>query len=349
MLYMMTGTLNMADLAQRLPPLLGLRSVEAALAFLLVGISLKLALFPLHLWLPNAYAFAPTVVTVFLAATATKVSVYVMIRIIYTVFGGAPVFEQLVIDNALMGLGMLSMIAAAVVAVFQQRQAHARLLDLSQIVHMVLGSSLGASPASPPRCISSTTRDEGGAVHGRAAAFSRRRGLDRRLAGLGQHAGDHGGDRDRRAQLMFAAHSFVTKWYLVRPPSVGLDRLVVVLASGLIAVAYLADRRGLLLPAPPSAVVPAHHARALVCLRRLHRLRGRLDLCDGLAPPHGHDRPRHDAPDAAGAPGADRRALLIGGGSRPNRATVSAATRSRCSPSCSRLPAVLGGPAAGAW
>ena len=85
---MMTGTLNMADLAARLPPLLHLRVTQAALAFLLVGISLKLALFPLHLWLPNAYAYAPSVVTAFLAATATKVSVYVMIRILYTVFGG---------------------------------------------------------------------------------------------------------------------------------------------------------------------------------------------------------------------------------------------------------------------
>ncbi|MEE9195488.1 MAG: proton-conducting transporter membrane subunit, partial [Alphaproteobacteria bacterium] len=94
LLYMMTGTLNMADLAQRVPDLLHLRTIEAALAFLIVGISLKLALFPLHLWLPNAYAFAPTTVTIFLAATATKVSVYMIIRIIYTVYGGAPIFQE---------------------------------------------------------------------------------------------------------------------------------------------------------------------------------------------------------------------------------------------------------------
>ena len=108
LLYMMTGTLNMADLAERLPPLLDLKVVEAALAFLLVGISLKLALFPLHFWLPNAYAFAPTTVTIFLAATATKVSVYVMIRILYTVFGGNELFQTFAIDEALVGLGMLS-------------------------------------------------------------------------------------------------------------------------------------------------------------------------------------------------------------------------------------------------
>src|SRR5690606_14149568 len=42
MLYMMTGTLNMADLAARLPDVAGTRTVHSAFAFLLVGISLKL-------------------------------------------------------------------------------------------------------------------------------------------------------------------------------------------------------------------------------------------------------------------------------------------------------------------
>ena len=41
----------------------------AALAFIVVGISLKLALFPLHLWLPNAYAYAPSIVTALSAAS----------------------------------------------------------------------------------------------------------------------------------------------------------------------------------------------------------------------------------------------------------------------------------------
>ena len=144
MLYMMTGTLNMADLAERLPAIADLKVVEAALAFLLVGISLKLALFPLHFWLPNAYAYAPTTVTIFLAATATKVSVYVMIRILYTVFGGKELFESLAIDEALMGLGMLSMVAASLIAIFQDNVK--RMLaysSLSQIGYMILGVGLG--------------------------------------------------------------------------------------------------------------------------------------------------------------------------------------------------------------
>jgi multicomponent Na+:H+ antiporter subunit D len=54
LLFLKTGTLNLADMAERLQGVRGDRSVLAALAFITVGISLKLALFPLHLWLPNA-------------------------------------------------------------------------------------------------------------------------------------------------------------------------------------------------------------------------------------------------------------------------------------------------------
>ncbi|MCB1965590.1 MAG: monovalent cation/H+ antiporter subunit D family protein, partial [Candidatus Accumulibacter sp.] len=69
LLYMLTGTLNMADLAARLMPMLDSRITLAAFGFIIVGLGLKLAMFPLHLWLPNAYTYAPSAVTSFLAAT----------------------------------------------------------------------------------------------------------------------------------------------------------------------------------------------------------------------------------------------------------------------------------------
>ena len=58
LLYVKTGTLNLADMGVRLQDMTSHRPVLAALAFLTVGISLKLALFPLHQWLPNAYALS---------------------------------------------------------------------------------------------------------------------------------------------------------------------------------------------------------------------------------------------------------------------------------------------------
>ena len=94
MMYVMTGTLNMADLAERLPRSSS-RTISVAFAFLTVGISLKLALFPLHLWLPDAYTYAPSAVTAFLASTATKVAVYMLVRFFFTIFGPRLPFEAM--------------------------------------------------------------------------------------------------------------------------------------------------------------------------------------------------------------------------------------------------------------
>jgi len=85
-LYINTGSLNMADLANLLPKLYESKVVLVAFAFFLVGVSLKMALFPLHVWLPDAYTYAPSSVSALLAPLMTKVGAYVMIRIMFTVF-----------------------------------------------------------------------------------------------------------------------------------------------------------------------------------------------------------------------------------------------------------------------
>ena len=119
LLYLMTGTLNLADMGVRLADVSETRPVLAALAFLTVGISLKLALFPLHQWLPNAYTYAPSVVSAFLAATATKVSVYVLIRFYYSVFGSSLVFDKLPLPQIMLVLSLAAMFVASAVAIFQ--------------------------------------------------------------------------------------------------------------------------------------------------------------------------------------------------------------------------------------
>ena len=83
-----------------------------ALAFITVGISLKLALFPLHVWLPNAYAYAPSTATVFLAATATKVAIYLFIRYLFSVFGAHFVFAELPVTPILMVLSIAAIFGA---------------------------------------------------------------------------------------------------------------------------------------------------------------------------------------------------------------------------------------------
>ena len=143
LLYMMTGTLNMVDMAVRLEPVLMTRTVLAAFAFLAVGISLKVALFPLHLWLPNAYAFAPSVVTAFMAATATKVSIYVFLRFFFGIFGKAFAFDTLGLHMFLVPLGLAGVFVASLVAVFQSNIK--RMLaysSIAQVGYMMVGVGL---------------------------------------------------------------------------------------------------------------------------------------------------------------------------------------------------------------
>ncbi|MBT8121440.1 MAG: monovalent cation/H+ antiporter subunit D family protein, partial [Gammaproteobacteria bacterium] len=139
LIYSQTGSLNMQDLAAILPDVLHLNTVETGFAFLMVGIALKLALFPLHLWLPNAYTYAPSVVTVFLAATATKVAVYVMLRILFTVFPqGFAVTTPA--DELFIVAGIAGIITASVYAIYQENIK--RLLaysSVAQVGYMVLG------------------------------------------------------------------------------------------------------------------------------------------------------------------------------------------------------------------
>jgi multicomponent Na+:H+ antiporter subunit D len=146
LLYLMTGTLNIADMGQRIANVQGTRPVLAALAFLTVGISLKLALFPLHQWLPNAYAFAPSAVASFLAATATKVAVYVLLRFYFSVFGESAVFEKLPMQEAMLLLALAGMFVASTIAIFQTDLK--RLFAYSsvgQIGYIILGLSFDSA------------------------------------------------------------------------------------------------------------------------------------------------------------------------------------------------------------
>ena len=142
LIYMKTGTLNMADLADRLPAVFDSRTVHASFAFLTVGICLKLALFPLHLWLPNAYTYAPSVVTIFVAATSTKVAVYMLLRFSFTIFGVDLVFDKLPLTEVLLPLAIAGILVGSLSAIYQTNIK--RMLaysSVAQIGYMILGIS----------------------------------------------------------------------------------------------------------------------------------------------------------------------------------------------------------------
>jgi multicomponent Na+:H+ antiporter subunit D len=118
-LYMATGSLNMADLSQILPNLYHSKVVMVALIFFLVGVAIKMALFPLHAWLPDAYTYAPSTTSALVAPLMTKVSVYVMIRIIYTVFKPYYSIETLPINSILCWVAVIAILYGVIMALRQ--------------------------------------------------------------------------------------------------------------------------------------------------------------------------------------------------------------------------------------
>ncbi len=142
-LYMSTGTLNMADLAQLIAQQPGNRTIHAGFAFILVGMGLKVAMYPLHLWLPGAYSYAPSAVSAFLAATATKVAVYVMLRFLFSVFGPAYPFEASALGLVVLPLALLAMFAASFIAIFQVNfKKMLAYSSIAQVGYMLLGIAM---------------------------------------------------------------------------------------------------------------------------------------------------------------------------------------------------------------
>jgi len=118
-LYIATGSLNMADLAGILPQVYHSRAVLAGFTFILIGLGIKMALFPLHAWLPDAYSQAPAAVSAAVAPLMTKVMAYVTIRVMFTVFQPDFAISLLKITDVLVWVGSAAIIFGAVMALSQ--------------------------------------------------------------------------------------------------------------------------------------------------------------------------------------------------------------------------------------
>ena len=278
LLYMMTGTLNMSDLAARLPAVADSRTVRTAFAFLSVGIGIKLALFPFHLWLPGAYTYAPSVVTTFLAATATKVGVYVLLRFCCTVFGWEFSFQLMPLAPVLLVLGGMAVLSASTVAIFQDNVK--RMLaysSIAQIGAIVIGIGLANATGMMAAVLHLFNHAVmKGALFLALSAIIYRSGGGhlKNLAGMGQRM------PWTAAVLVIGGlgligvpltAGFISKWYLV---VAALERgwwpiAVVLLAGSLIAMAYVwrivdalyfspsPESRGAVAEAPLSLLLPA--------------------------------------------------------------------------------------------
>ena len=143
LVYMMTGTLNLTDIQVRIQDVSDLRPILVAAGFITVGLGLKAAVFPLHVWLPNAYNFAPHAATVFLAACATKVSLYILLSFDFVVFQQNLIGHEMQFAAFLMPLAVLGILAASAVALFEPNiKRMLAFSSVAQIGYILLGASM---------------------------------------------------------------------------------------------------------------------------------------------------------------------------------------------------------------
>lgn len=144
-LYIETGTLNMADMA-RILPLVPERSVIAVgLVFMTVGMGVKMALFPLHGWLPDAYTNAASTSTALVAPIGTKVAAYVLLRLFFFVLGPEAARGELPLLTAVGYLGAAGVIWGSLMAITKSELK--RMLaysSVAQVGYIAVGIGLGS-------------------------------------------------------------------------------------------------------------------------------------------------------------------------------------------------------------
>lgn len=145
MLYMIGGHLNMSAVAlviQQGWPLYSW-NIGLALGLMILGLGIKSAIYPMHVWLPDAHGSAPSTSSAILSSIVVKVYLVVLIKVIYRIFGFS-IVSSLGLHVLLTVLAVLGMIIGSLFAMAQKDSK--RLLgysSVSQIGYIVLGISLG--------------------------------------------------------------------------------------------------------------------------------------------------------------------------------------------------------------
>jgi len=143
-LYLKTGSLNMEDVAHIISSTSGSSTVLVGFILCMIGVWIKMALFPMHVWLPNAYSYSPIAFARVVAPLMTKVMVYVMIRLMITVFGLEYVFETLNLSDAVVWLATIAILVGGIMALSQKNlKKMLAYIIVCEIGYMVGGAWMG--------------------------------------------------------------------------------------------------------------------------------------------------------------------------------------------------------------
>jgi multicomponent Na+:H+ antiporter subunit D len=135
-LYGQAGTLNMADLAEKMRSWENNTFINSSLMLFFIAFSIKSALVPFFFWLPASYHTPPIAITALFAGTLTKVGVYTMFRF-YSLF---VVFEQQFWMIFILSLSGITMLIGVLMAASQfDIRKILSFHIISQIGYMIMG------------------------------------------------------------------------------------------------------------------------------------------------------------------------------------------------------------------
>lgn len=119
-IYVITGHLNMTFASEAMSSVWqnSPHVVWMAFCFILVGFGVKAAIFPLHIWLPDAHSAAPAPASAILSGLAVKGYLICLLKILYNVFGHT-LMQQYTVNRILVLVGTLTIIAGSMLAITQ--------------------------------------------------------------------------------------------------------------------------------------------------------------------------------------------------------------------------------------
>ncbi|PKK93670.1 MAG: monovalent cation/H+ antiporter subunit D family protein [Tenericutes bacterium HGW-Tenericutes-6] len=135
LIYMATGFTNITLISESIQNAYASYPVNiiVALGFMIIGLGIKAAIFPFHIWLPDAHSAAPSTSSAILSAIVIKVYILVLVKVLFRVFK-LDILNEMNISTILLVLAGVAMIMGSVFAIAQKDVK--RMLGYSSVAQM---------------------------------------------------------------------------------------------------------------------------------------------------------------------------------------------------------------------